>query len=216
MFDKVRTVVINYQTPDLIKIAVESLRKFYPSVKLLIIDNGSKDESKAVIERLKGECPDETDLLFLNKNCFHGPAMDKALKTVYEEYVFFLDSDAEVKRGGFLEAMLDEMEKDKNAYGIGRMQIVNKRGFPAEEGITVLVPAYMMIRRSYYSDLPPFEHHGMPVLNNFISANEKGLRLISFPIEQYIDHKWRGTASRYGYGLGLKGKIDYVLNKIGL
>jgi hypothetical protein len=42
-----------------------------------------------------------------------------------------------------------------------------------------------------------------------------GYILKSFPIENFIDHRWRGTASRFGYGLGWRGKIDFVLNKLG-
>ena len=35
-------------------------------------------------------------------------------------------------------------------------------------------------------------------------------------MDDYIDHLWRGTASKFGYGLGLKGKFDYLLNKLGI
>jgi hypothetical protein len=99
---------------------------------------------------------------------------------------------------------------------VGRIITVNKRGFPSDKGIGVLSTAYMMLRRNMYFSLPPFEHHGQPSLKNFIAAQKKEYVLKSFPIENYIEHHWRGTASRYGYGLGLKGKMDFVLNKIGL
>ena len=93
---------------------------------------------------------------------------------------------------------------------------VNKRGFPASKGITVLTPAYMMIRRNMYSNLAQFEHHGFPVMKNFLDAQQKGYTLKSFPIEEFIEHRWRGTASRFGFGLGWRGKKDFILNKIGL
>jgi hypothetical protein len=151
----------------------------------------------------------------LDTNIYHGPAMNQAMNTVEEEYVFFLDSDTETKRDGFLEQMLAELESSANAYGIGRHITVNKRGFLAETGITVLAPAYMLLRSRLYIKFPPFEHHGQPVLKNFIAAQQLGYTLKSFPIEDYIDHQWRGTANRFGYGLGWKGKIDFVLNKLG-
>jgi glycosyltransferase involved in cell wall biosynthesis len=216
MSDQVRTVIINFQTPDLLRIAVESFRKFYPQSQLTIIDNGSEDISRDVIRGMQRDTPQHTDVLFLGENIFHGPAMHRAMNEVKEDYVFFLDSDTETNKNGFLEAMQGEIEKSANIYGVGRYLTVSKRGFQKITGITVLAPAYMMIRRNIYFDLRPFEHHGMPVLKNFVSAQERGFKLNSFPIEEYIEHRWRGTASRFGYGLGWRSKIDLVLNKMGL
>jgi GT2 family glycosyltransferase len=215
MFDKIRIVVINFQTPDLLKTAIESFRKFYPTSKMTIIDNGSKDNSREVIERMRRAMSKYMTTLLFDSNIYHGPAMNQAMNAVKEEYVFFLDSDTEIKQGGFLEPMMAELESSVTAYGIGRQITVNKRGFLAETGITILAPAYMMLRRRLYPDFPPFEHHGQPVLKNFIAAQQMGYTLKSFPIEDFIDHRWRGTASRFGYGLGWKGKIDFVLNKLG-
>jgi glycosyltransferase involved in cell wall biosynthesis len=215
MFDKIRIVVINFQTPDLLKTTIESFRKFYQNSKITIIDNGSKDNSREVIEILQKKSPDNTETLMIDKNIFHGPAMHYALNKVKEEYVFFLDSDTETKRGSFLEPMMEKLESSKTMYGVGRKITVNKRGFPTESGNTILAPAYMLLRRNLYPYFPPFEHHGQPVMKNFIAAQQRGYKIGLFPIEDFIDHRWRGTASRFGYGLGWGGKIDFVLNKLG-
>jgi len=215
MFDKIRIVVINFQTPDLLKTAIDSFLKFYLNAQITIIDNGSKDSSREVIENMRKSLPDNIETQLLDKNIYHGPAMNYALNTLKEEYVFFLDSDTETKRGGFLEPMLAELESSKTTYGIGRQIKVNKRGFLSETGTTILTPAYIMLRRCLYSCFPPFEHHGQPVMKNFIVAQQKGYKLEAFPIEDFIDHRWRGTASRFGYGLGWGGKKDYLLNKLG-
>jgi hypothetical protein len=142
--------------------------------------------------------------------------MHKALNVLDKEYIFFLDSDTETKKGGFLEEMYQILMFSNKNYGVGKQFKVNKRGFISENGKSILAPAYMMLKRSLYFTLPPFEHHGQPVMKNFFAAHEKGYQLKSFPVENYIEHHWRGTASRFGYGLGLKGKIDFLLNKIGL
>jgi glycosyltransferase involved in cell wall biosynthesis len=216
MSNRIRTVIINYQTPDLVRIAVESFREIYAHAPLLIVDNGSKDTSRDVIKRLQAINQENTKVLFLESNIFHGPAMHRAIEEVREDFIFFLDSDTETKRGGFLEAMQSEFESSSNLYGIGRFLIVNKRGFQVPTGEKVLAPAYMMIKRNVYFTLPPFEHHGLPILKNNFAAKQKEYELKSFPIESYIDHRWRGTASRFGYGLGWRGKCDFILNKLGL
>lgn len=212
----VTVVIVNFQTPDLVRIAVDSFKKHYPKVSLLIIDNGSKDESPEIIRQL-AESHIETKAIFLEKNIYHGPAMDLVMKVHIEtEMVFFLDSDTETKKTGFLEKMVSLIGNDDQNYGAGEYSWVNKRGFSAKEGVLILQTPYMLLRKSIYDRLTAFEHHGQPTLFNFTDAGSKGYKLISFPISSYIDHKWRGTADRFGYGLGWRGKLDYLLNKFGL
>jgi hypothetical protein len=130
--------------------------------------------------------------------------------------MFFLDSDTKTVKGGFLEEMIDKLNISDKTYAAGRFLVINKRGFQSEKGISFPAPAYMMINRKLYDLFPSFEHHGMPVLNNFSGALKAGYTFRQFPIENYIEHSWRGTAGKFGYGLGLKAKIDFILNKLGL
>jgi cellulose synthase/poly-beta-1,6-N-acetylglucosamine synthase-like glycosyltransferase len=214
-YDAVTAVVINFQTPDLLNTAVHSFRKFYPDVQMVIVDNGSKDASRTLIEELRLQHAN-TAIHYIGKNIFHGPAMHQATQKIKTDFIFFLDTDTETQRGGFLEAMLKNFEEEKNLYAIGRVNHVNKRGFPAENGIPIVLTPYMILKREVYVALPPFEHHGMPTLKNFSAAQQHGYTVCNFPIQEYIVHKGRGTASRFGYGLGMRGKMEYLLNKIGL
>ncbi len=208
---------MNYRTPELLETAAASFRKFYPDIELVVVDNGSKDRSLEVIEGLVEANPKKTKAILLDQNYFHGPAMDRAMRSINKEIVFFLDTDTETERGGFIEPMLQEFDRGEKVYGIGRVDKVNKRGFAVEHGSeTILISAYMMLRRKTYLDLPPFKHHGMPTLENFSAAASKGYGLRNFDIADYIKHHGRGTASKFGYSLGFRGKLDYLLNKAGL
>lgn len=209
------TVIINFQTPELLKEAVSTFTKTYPNQDVLILDNGSLDDSKEVIMEVAGSS-NKVKTFFMDKNIFHGPAMDFALSEFSKyDYLFFLDSDTETRKGGFLEEMYHIAENDNKVYAIGQKAHVNKRGFKDEYGFPIILTPYMFLRRTLYSHFPPFIHHGQPTLQNFFEAINKGYKLIEFPIEDYIFHHWRGTAEKYGYKLGLKGKIDYLLNKFG-
>ena len=215
--DDISVFIVNYRTPDLLERAASSFRKFYPDVELTIVDNGSNDRSIDVIDKLVSTNPVKTKKMMLEKNYFHGPAMDTAIRASTKEIVFFLDTDTETYRGGFLEQMLAQLDGDDRVYGIGRVDRVNKRGFATENGSeTILISAYMMLKRSVYMLLPPFIHHGMPTLENFSTARTRGFELMNFDIDAYIRHEGRGTASRFGYGLGIRGKLDYILNKVGI
>lgn len=211
----ITTVIINYQTPDLLEAAVNSFKIVYPDIPLLIIDNGSKDDSIELIKNLSNEL-NKTSYLFLDKNIYHGPAMDLAAREhVNSDNIFFLDSDTETFKGGFLETMHHHLSQ-KNVYGAGEVITVNKRGFKSKTGYKILLTPYMLIDRNKYLMLPPFIHHGQPTINNFKAAGKDGYHLENFAISEYIHHHWRGTANRFGYGLGLRGKMDFVLNKLGL
>ena len=215
--DDISAVIVNYRTPDLLETAAKSFRKFYPDAELTLVDNGSGDESRDVIAGFVKSDPVRTKSIMLDKNYFHGPAMDRALGSTEKEIVFFLDTDTETRRGGFFELMLEEFNRNEKVYGVGKIDRVNKRGFAVEDGkVTIILSPYMMLRRKMYLELPPFKHHGMPTLENFSAAEAKGYLLKNFDINDYIDHYGRGTASKFGYSLGIRGKLDYLLNKVGL
>ena len=109
------------------------------------------------------------------------------------------------------------MLTNEKIYSVGKVDTVDKRGFiTAAVGIPTVRTPYMMINKNYYRRFHPFEHHGLPTLKNFADAHRLGFKLLNFPIENYIHHLGRGTAARFGYKLGIKSKIDYVLHKLGL
>ncbi|WP_456426152.1 glycosyltransferase family 2 protein [Rhodocaloribacter sp.] len=214
---QVTAVVINYQTPDLLETAVCSFIDAYPDVPLVIIDNGSADDSRARIEALRCEAPGPVEAWFLEENVYHGPAMHRAMERVRTPYVYFFDSDTETKRAGFLEPMREVLAAKDHHYATGHVVTVNRRGFADPKGkIPVPASAYMMLKRAVYHRLPPFIHHGLPVLENCAAAVQQGYAILEFPIEDYVTHFGRGTAERYGYGLGLRSRLDYLLNKLGL
>ena len=208
------TLIINYRTPLLIERAVRSFANYYPDIPLHIIDNGSGLPSKSVLEALNDEL-EMVKVTFLEENIFHGPAMDYGIKEATTDRVFVMDSDAEVTRAGFLEEMNEVLDRHDEYYGAGMVFHVNERGFKEPNGLPVLMTAHMLLRKNLYDRLPPFIHHGQPTIRNFKAAQDRGYRFYDYPIGKFVAHEGRGTASKFGYQLGLRGKIDYLLNKIG-
>lgn len=210
--------IINFRTPDLLKRAAESLRTYYPGIPVLLIDNGSGNGSAGVMESIRLQNPARTEVIVNNENLHHGPAMDQALRHLQSRYVLFLDSDAEIRGGRFLELMVKAAEEQEGHYAVGHCVRMNKRGFdvPLEEGGTPYIRPYcMLIRRGLYLTLPSFQRHGTPCLANMKAAVDRGLTLVDFPVYDYVSHEGRGTAGRFGYQLGVRGKFNYVMNKLG-
>jgi hypothetical protein len=213
---RVTVAFVHYKTPDLLERAVRSFKLFYRVVPTMIFDNGSGEPSLELIHDLVKEYAPSLQAHFSDRNLYHGPAMNRIMQLATTEFVCFLDTDTETRRGGFLEAMCDIFDMSDRIYGVGCVATVNHRGFPAPQGRRVLVSAFMMLRVRDYRLFPPFEHHGLPVMKHFRAAAAQGYELADFPVNEYVHHFGRGTAGLYGYGLGLKSKLEFLLNKVGL
>ena len=125
----VTAVIINFQTSALVERAVTSLRRYYPSLPLLLIDNGSHDDSVDVITRLKSESAEYTEIILNQENIHHGPAMDQGLRLAKTPFVFVLDSDCVVLREGFIEQMVALLQQSPTHYITGKLNhLLNKLG----------------------------------------------------------------------------------------
>jgi Glycosyl transferase family 2 len=217
--DPVTAVIVNFRTPDLTRRAAASFRTFYPTTPLLLVDNGSGSADAGELRRLAEECGPATQTLILPRNIHHGPAMDAALHHVASPYVFFLDSDCTVNRGDILEVMTKQLEAAPARYAAGKKIMMDSRGFDLPEnlgGHPYIRPICMLVRRETYLQLPPFRKHGAPCLENMRAAVREGFLLMHVPVEEYVTHEGRGTASRHGYRLGIRGKINHLLHSLGL
>lgn len=193
-------LVVNHKTLDLTQTLVHSLAKFYPNLPILVIDNGSNDESTEWIRSLPYHLINEINL-------GHGPALDQGMLAVNADLVFCLDSDCEVIKGGFLEPMIQAFD-DPNLYAIGMFHKVNKGGIdtfiqadPEGREYPYVHPSTGLYRRSMYVDLPPFRHHGSPCIDNMVEAHRRGYEILEYPnIRDYVTHPWAGTRDRMDKG----------------
>jgi glycosyltransferase involved in cell wall biosynthesis len=218
--ERVTAVIVNYRTPDLLRTAAGSLLRHCPGTTLLVVDNGSGDESRAVIEELRAGAPERVRALCNETNLHHGPAMDQALRALDTPFVLFLDSDCEVLDADIAVEMLGLLDASPTHYAAGTRIFMDHRGFDttadAPGAVPYIRPVCMLVRRELYLTLPPFERHGTPCLRNMTEAHARGYGLLDYPVADHVSHKGRGTASRHGYGLGFRGKWNHLLHKLGL
>lgn len=218
MLSDVTAVIVNYNTPDLTRRSVESLRRFYPTLGLLIVDNGSDAATLEVLHALRDRHAATTRLHRNDRNLFHGPAMDQAIRMAGTAYAFVLDSDCELTRPGLLEELLRVASTDDRIYAIGHKIGMDGRGFDCpltDEAIAYIRPYCMLLRKEIYCALPRFVHHGAPCLENMRAAVAQGYRLKDFPVLDFVIHEGRGTAGRFGYHLGLRGRLNHALHILG-
>lgn len=220
--DDVTALVVNYKTLDLTRRAIGTLREHYPHLRLVVIDNGSWDDSTAFLGEVARADP-YVDAVFNARNRYHGPALDQGIRLASTPYVFTLDSDCEVREGGFLEAMLGLFTREA-VYAVGEIAYKNRFGYtygygetaqPEKRGrIPYIQPYAMLIARSTYLRLRPFIHHGAPCIKNMQHAKRLGYAVVPFPVHRYVVHHAEGTSAVHGFGRRARARqhIEHALS----
>lgn len=200
-------VIVNFKTRKLTKQALTSFLDVYPNVPVDLIDNGSGDDSTSFIKQAEKVYPKVISTLY-DENIGHGPAMHRAITGAETKYVFTLDSDCVIDRGGFLQRMLD-IAQTGALYAVGWRRWVDRfTGVATKEQsienpnkdhfVGYIHPCAALYNREMYVQLPPFDHYGAPCIVNMVEADRRRFMVHSFPIFQYITHLKAGTRRMYG------------------
>ncbi|GIW67075.1 MAG: glycosyl transferase [Candidatus Parcubacteria bacterium] len=108
----VSVIIPTYNRANLLPKAINSvINQTYKNWELLIIDDGSKDNTKKIVEEFIKK--DSRIKYFYQENSGQPAAMNLGIKNSNGEYVAFLDDDDEWSPEK-LEKQLKEFEKDKN------------------------------------------------------------------------------------------------------
>ena len=213
--DDVTAIIVNFRTLAETRTCLTTLRAAYPSIRVVVVDNGSADESTEFLRRLERE-DERLRVAFNETNVFHGPALDQGMRAAETDLVFLLDSDCEIRGGGFLERLVEAFSKDPLLYAIGKRGYANRYGYgpiSRRERWTYYVhPFAAMIERRKYFTLPPFIHHGAPLYRNMWGATKAGYHLRHVTIEDHVTHRRRTTASVHGYAYNRRLRLQAHVN----
>jgi glycosyltransferase involved in cell wall biosynthesis len=222
--DSITAVVVNFRTLELTRRCVESFIAHYPRVPLILIDNGSRDESTDYV-REAARSHAHIHAVLNPRNRYHGPSLDQGVRFAETSHVFTLDSDCEVLRGGFLELMHASFD-DPATYAVGELRYKNRFGYtygyddraqPNKPGrIPYVHPYAMLLDREKYLGLRRFIHHGAPCIRNMEDASRAGYAVLNFPVHEFVHHLTRGTSASQGYGLvrGVAHRIEFYANAL--
>ena len=195
--DRVTVVTVNHKTLRYTTLCMQSLRRHYPKVPVVLTDNGSQDTSTKYIQALSKKDP-HIESVLNDRNLGHGLALHQGVMLAKTPYVLTLDSDCEVRAGGFLELMLRLFDKDPLLYALGQKVLVNALGVKHPSGNRsrlnfCIRPWAMLMDRAKYLQLPPFHHRGSPTITNAWAALKRGWKLGDYPVARFIWHRGRGT-----------------------
>ena len=200
IYSQVTVVLTNFCTKELTSEAIRTMLLYYPKIHIILIDNGSKDESTLYVKTV-GEMHSNITAILNEKNIGHGLAINQGIKLVKTPHILLYDSDASLKRTGLLEAMLAEFAKNPKLYAIGWLRKVDRfSGVPmgVKGGMAYVHPYAAMIDREKFLQLKSMEYSGAPCTANMRSALEKGYQIKDFPLLQdYVKHLVAGTRRRF-------------------
>lgn len=92
MTQLVSIVVPIYNMGDSIETCVRSImEQDYPHIEIILVDDGSKDDSLAICQKLAQA--DSRIKVFHTENCGSGPARNYGIEAASGEYVYFPDAD---------------------------------------------------------------------------------------------------------------------------
>ncbi len=115
----VSIVTVNYSQTNVTRDLLTSLRNItYPSIEIIVVDNGSADDS---IKVLKDEFP-EIKLILAGKNTGFAGGNNIGIKAGTGDYFLLINNDVEVTPG-FLEPLVDCFQKNPKV-GIASPKIV--------------------------------------------------------------------------------------------
>ncbi len=190
MSDNVTIIITSYNTPELLQNAYQSVRRFYPAIPVIIVDNS--EQFTPCYRLARSLSSHYTRILSTRSNLGHGPAMKYGIAQVNTPHFLLMDSDVTINGAGIIERMVEQMHEF--VYGIGQVVEVDGLGINVEKGLPYLHPHFALINKSMYLKYDPIINHGTPMLSAMKSIEEKGSAiLINANWGNNITHHERGT-----------------------
>lgn len=188
-------VVVSYNTKDLLQKALESVRRFYPDLKIIVVDGSDKDNP--CYGYVRGLNDPNIFTVQPGYNIGHGRGMAMGIAMAETDKVLIFDSDIEMLKPP-IEEMLKLFEPD--TFGVGEIVDVPQSTYGVKIGdgsdVPCLHPYFHIINKKQYFKYLPYIHSGGPTALTAIDIYRRGLSkkvLKSFPVREYIKHDWRGT-----------------------
>ena len=109
---KLSVVIVNYNTKELLKKCVESVKSTFSEAEIIVVDNASTDKSEELIKAL------DVMHILLEENLGFSKANNIGLKEATGDAVLFLNPDTVVKQNT-LKRCLEFLEKNPYAGAVG-------------------------------------------------------------------------------------------------
>lgn len=142
----ISAIISNYNYGLFINEAIESvLNQSYSNFELIIVDDGSTDNSKEII----GSVNDSRIIKIFKENGGQASALNEGLKIAKGEIVAFLDSDDSWKRDKLEKCFKAHMDDNDNIIVQHNLEIISKKSIPTGKIYPAISPGTKDIISEY-------------------------------------------------------------------
>ena len=135
----VPVIIPCYNHQNYIQDSIQSvLDQTYANIELIVIDDGSKDQSVAKIEEMLEQCKARFEYVYFNTRANKGlcATLNEALQLCKGKYVSIIASD-DIMLAHKTQLQVDYLEKNSNVMGVfGGIELINKSGVVIGERIS--------------------------------------------------------------------------------
>ena len=218
MINNIEILTVNYNTPDLIKELIKSVRDVEGDYPIRVIDGSDSEPYKTDIIEV---CEGKSNVILEQQgwNIHHGRGLDLGITTSNSEWVLMVDSET-----CFKEPIIEktfECAINNNKLIVGDCRYVDNRGMGGVWSPTIQYPfkyyhaSYLLFKTDYYLKLKSlnagFIHHGAIGINMTMYLYQNGLSdIVGASIWEYLNVTeknnyfhigGRGTVNRFGYNI---------------
>ena len=122
MNKKISVIVAVYNTEKYLKRCLESLiHQSYQNLEIIVVEDGSKDDSKPVLENYKNN--PKIKIIYNKKNSGLSYSRNRGLENATGDYIGYLDSDDYVD-ADYYEKLMQSINENKSDIAICDMKVV--------------------------------------------------------------------------------------------
>lgn len=110
---KLSIIIVTWNTAKVTQKCVDSINKYLPSQEIIVVDNGSQDNTVDILKKIKN-----VKIIKNHSNLGFAKANNIGFKSVSSDYVVFMNSDIELIDNSIL-AMVDYLKNHLNIGLIG-------------------------------------------------------------------------------------------------
>ena len=147
---KLSIVIVNYKTPALLKLCINSIQESSQNLKpeIIVVDSQSQEETQ---EMLREDFPDVSFFPF-EENVGYSRAVNLGLKKSSGQYILVLNADI-ISFEGTISKMVNFMENHSQVGMIGP-QLINFNNTVQDSCYQFITPKTILYRRTFLGRLP--------------------------------------------------------------